>query len=204
MLFNKLTYLILLLYKPGVYFTNLKRADFTYKRLFSSYVLALNKLLYKKHAQKTLMKLSPGVYFTNILRAAFRYSRISLGFLWTPNRISFITQWRAKQKIRTQLSSWLLMLKRWYKILVNFFNQFKAYFHTSLLIVILLLDLIYPVQWKGRLIREYICYVFCAAFLYLQFGFVIFFVKEYGCKSCSKNVGEIYYTEVFLVHYPYL
>jgi len=27
---------------------------------FSSYVLALNELLNKKHAQKTLMKLSPG------------------------------------------------------------------------------------------------------------------------------------------------
>jgi len=71
MLLNKLTYLLLLLYKPGVYFTNLKCANFTYERLFSSYVLALNELSYEKHEQKTLMKLSPGVYFTNILRAAF-------------------------------------------------------------------------------------------------------------------------------------
>jgi len=32
--------------------------------------------------------------------------------------------------------------------------------------------------------------VFCSAFLYLQFGQIIF-VKEYRCKSYSLNVGEL-------------
>jgi len=35
--------------------------------------------------------------------------------------------------------------------------------------------------------------VFSAAFMYLQFGFVIFLAKEYWLKSCSYNVGEIDY-----------
>jgi hypothetical protein len=35
----------------GVNFINVKRATFTYERLFSSYVLALNKLSYKKYAK---------------------------------------------------------------------------------------------------------------------------------------------------------
>jgi hypothetical protein len=47
---------------PGVNFINLKRVNFTHEHLFSSYFLALNELLYKKRAQKTLMKLSPGVF----------------------------------------------------------------------------------------------------------------------------------------------
>ena len=46
---------------PAVNFINVKRARFSYKRLFSSYVLALNKLSYKKFA----------VNFINVLRTAF-------------------------------------------------------------------------------------------------------------------------------------
>ncbi len=42
-----------------VNFINVKRANFTYESLFSSYVLALNELLYKKRTCKTLMKLTP-------------------------------------------------------------------------------------------------------------------------------------------------
>ncbi len=42
--------------KPLVNFINVKRTNFTYKRLFSSYILALNKLSYKKRLCKTLMK----------------------------------------------------------------------------------------------------------------------------------------------------
>jgi len=45
----------------GVNFINIKLANFIYKSLFSNNVLALNKLLYKKCARKTLMKLSPGL-----------------------------------------------------------------------------------------------------------------------------------------------
>jgi len=44
----------------GVKFINVKRAHFSYKRLFSSYVLTLNKLSYKKFARLTLMKLTVG------------------------------------------------------------------------------------------------------------------------------------------------
>ena len=44
---------------PAVNFINIKCANFTYKSLFSSYVLALNEFLYKKCAQITLMKLTP-------------------------------------------------------------------------------------------------------------------------------------------------
>jgi hypothetical protein len=44
---------------PGVNFINVKCAHFLYELLFSSYVLALNKLLYEKFACLTLMKLNP-------------------------------------------------------------------------------------------------------------------------------------------------
>ena len=44
---------------PVVNFINVKGANFTYESLFSSYILALNKHLYKKHVRKTLMKLTP-------------------------------------------------------------------------------------------------------------------------------------------------
>jgi len=37
-------------------------APFLFESLFSSYVLALNKLSYKKHVSKTLMKLSLGFH----------------------------------------------------------------------------------------------------------------------------------------------
>ncbi len=44
----------------GLNFINVKRANFTYESLFYGYVLALNEVLYKKHACKTLMKLTLG------------------------------------------------------------------------------------------------------------------------------------------------
>jgi hypothetical protein len=47
-------------------FINVKRAKFTYKSLFSSYVLALNELSYEKRTHKTLMKLTPRVDFTKL------------------------------------------------------------------------------------------------------------------------------------------
>jgi hypothetical protein len=43
---------------PCVNFINVLHARFLYERLFSSYVLALNKLSYKKRAHKTMMKLT--------------------------------------------------------------------------------------------------------------------------------------------------
>ncbi len=46
-------------------------APFLYKSLFSSYILALNELMYEKHTSKTSMKVTPRVDFTNILQAAF-------------------------------------------------------------------------------------------------------------------------------------
>ncbi len=42
----------------GVNFINVKRVHFSYERLFSSYILALNKLSYEKFARLTLMKLT--------------------------------------------------------------------------------------------------------------------------------------------------
>jgi len=48
---------------PGVNVINVKRAHFLYKRLFSSYGLALNKLSYEKFTRLTLMKLTAGVFF---------------------------------------------------------------------------------------------------------------------------------------------
>jgi hypothetical protein len=41
---------------PGVNFINVLFARFWYEILFSSYVLALKELLYKKHVRKTLVK----------------------------------------------------------------------------------------------------------------------------------------------------
>jgi hypothetical protein len=42
----------------GVNSINIKLAHFLYERLFSGYVLALNKLSYEKFARLTLMKLT--------------------------------------------------------------------------------------------------------------------------------------------------
>jgi len=56
---------------PTVNFINVLRKNFSYKRRFSSYVLALSKNLYEKVVRKTLMKLTPVVNFSNILLAAF-------------------------------------------------------------------------------------------------------------------------------------
>ncbi len=44
--------------KLGVNFINIKRTNFTYKCLFSSYVLALNELSCEKRVRKTLLKLT--------------------------------------------------------------------------------------------------------------------------------------------------
>jgi len=44
----------------GVNFINILHTIFLYESLFSSYILALNGLSYKKHAHKTLMKLTTG------------------------------------------------------------------------------------------------------------------------------------------------
>jgi len=44
----------------GVNYVNVICAPFSYESLFSSYVLALNELSYKKCARKTLMKLTQG------------------------------------------------------------------------------------------------------------------------------------------------
>jgi len=49
-------------------FHHIKCMHFLYERLFSSYVLALNKLLYKKFARLTLMKLTPGRVFLQIFK----------------------------------------------------------------------------------------------------------------------------------------
>ncbi len=43
------TSFILVILISIVNFINVKRKNFTYERLYSSYILALNKLLYKKH-----------------------------------------------------------------------------------------------------------------------------------------------------------
>ncbi len=47
-------------YGTGVNFINIKLAHFSYERLFSSYVLALNELSYKKFVCLMLMKLTAG------------------------------------------------------------------------------------------------------------------------------------------------
>jgi hypothetical protein len=46
---------------------------FSCKRHFSSYVLALAKNSYKKHAHKMLMKLTAGVNFVNVYSRFFSY-----------------------------------------------------------------------------------------------------------------------------------
>ncbi len=51
--------------QPSVNLINVKRARFTYERLFSSYVLALNKVLYEKFTLLTLMKLTAGYVLAN-------------------------------------------------------------------------------------------------------------------------------------------
>jgi hypothetical protein len=58
--------LCLLFHLPAVNSINVIRAHFLYKRLFSSYVLALAKKFVQKSAQKMLMKLTPRVNFTKI------------------------------------------------------------------------------------------------------------------------------------------
>ncbi len=60
-----------------VNFINLKRANYTYKSIFYSYVLALNKLSYKKRAHKMFMKLTPVVNLANILMCSFNSCKCS-------------------------------------------------------------------------------------------------------------------------------
>jgi len=52
--------ILILFVLTGVNFINVKCAHFLYKRLFSSYVLALNELLYEKCVHLMLMKLTAG------------------------------------------------------------------------------------------------------------------------------------------------
>jgi hypothetical protein len=53
---------------PGVNFVNVLRVPFSYESLFSSYVLALNELSYKKRTRKMLMKLTPGSYKPSVVQ----------------------------------------------------------------------------------------------------------------------------------------
>jgi len=46
---------------PGLNSINVKRAHFSYERLFSSYILALKEFSYEKLARLTLMKLTAGL-----------------------------------------------------------------------------------------------------------------------------------------------
>ncbi len=55
----------------GVNFINVKRAHFLYECLFSSYILALNELSYKKFARLTLMKLTAGEFYTSRFHIPF-------------------------------------------------------------------------------------------------------------------------------------
>jgi len=52
--------------RTGVNIINILHANFSYERLFYSYILALNELSYKKFARLTLMKLTRGVNIINI------------------------------------------------------------------------------------------------------------------------------------------
>jgi len=61
-----------------VNFINLKCANFTYESLFSSYVLALNELLYEKHARNMLMKLTPDV---NLISNIFKQLNFTYKFV---------------------------------------------------------------------------------------------------------------------------
>ncbi len=47
--------------QAGVNFINVLRTNFSYKRHFSSYILALSKNAYKKFVDKMLMKLTSGI-----------------------------------------------------------------------------------------------------------------------------------------------
>ncbi len=86
----KSSVLFALLGSAGVNFINLKRANFMYECLFSSYVLDLNELLYEKRTQKTLMKLSPGVKVVHkTLVKSTQGLRIAFAFLlWGPSPIN--------------------------------------------------------------------------------------------------------------------
>ncbi len=75
---------------PSVNFINVKRTNFTYESLFSSYVLALNELSYKKRACKMLMKLTTGVNFINILLAPFRKKVLFEAFLLIQFDLDFL------------------------------------------------------------------------------------------------------------------
>jgi len=74
-------------------FTNVKRTHISYKRLFSSYILALNKLSYKKFARLTFMKLTEGLKFHQHFTSNFVIQKCFLSFslikAWLCN---FLTQ----------------------------------------------------------------------------------------------------------------
>ncbi len=80
-------------HRAGVNFINVKHANFTYKRLFSSYVLALNELSYKKHPQKTLTKLSIDVNFISISLESF-CTKLLLKKSWEKNPFIQKSWWK--------------------------------------------------------------------------------------------------------------
>ncbi len=61
---------------PGVNFIYGLRTNFSYKRHFSSYVLALLENSYEKCARIMLMKFTTGVNFIYVLHAPFSYESL--------------------------------------------------------------------------------------------------------------------------------
>ncbi len=78
-LYEKFVHIMLMKLSPRVNFINVKHANFTYERLFSSYVLALNKLSYEKRAQKMLMILSPREQYNVFDGISYRLYSFSRG-----------------------------------------------------------------------------------------------------------------------------
>jgi len=72
-----------------VNFINVKRVNFTYGSLFSSYVLALNKLSYKKCVSKTLMKLTPEMNVENKMFSMHFSTKFSIKYSSSSRLCSF-------------------------------------------------------------------------------------------------------------------
>ena len=73
----------------GVNFINVQHTGFLYKRLFSSYVLALNELSYKKFACLKLMISTPGLNFINGKRAKFTHKRLFSSYVLALNELLY-------------------------------------------------------------------------------------------------------------------
>ncbi len=99
----------------GANFINVFHAPFSYKSLYSCYVLALNKLSCKKRAHKMLMKLSLDGATRCQFHQHFSYKRWFGSFFYihvTRKKAAEMTQFLFNHNVVSDLGVWSMFLER--------------------------------------------------------------------------------------------